>query len=78
MFQRFARLGFLVQEVETGILPALYAATSPQAKGGASTGPRASPTSPVVLSSRNATSSHDAERIWQVSEQLTHITFPTV
>ncbi len=37
--RRLSRLGLLVQRVETDILPALYAAASPDAAGGAFYGP---------------------------------------
>jgi hypothetical protein len=39
---------FLWQEIDEGILPALYAATSPQAEGGAFYGPAASTRPPAV------------------------------
>lgn len=82
IFQRLARFGFLVQRVETGILPALYAATSPQATGGAFYGPKgfAHLTGDPVEQKpyRAALSVEDAQRIWQVSEQLTQTAFPAV
>jgi hypothetical protein len=48
---RLARWGVFVQEVHAGLLPALYAATSPDAAGAASTGQTASASSPVALRS---------------------------
>jgi len=81
-FQRMSRLGFLVQRVDTGILPALYAATSPEAMSGAFYGPSGfahltgDPTEQKLY--KSALSHDDANRIWQVSERLTHATFPAV
>jgi hypothetical protein len=82
MFKRLSRSGFLVQRVETGILPALYAATSPEAKGGAFYGPSgfahltgAATEQAVYRSARNQ---DDAERIWDLSERLAHVSFLTV
>ena len=73
---------FMWQEVDEGILPALYAATSPQAEGGAFYGPRgfyelAGGGVKDAKVPTHATSEADARRLWEVSEQLTGVTFPT-
>jgi len=65
-----------------GARPALYAATSPQVRGGDYIGPRSGlrgPPAPVRSSDR----SHDpdlARHLWQVSEEMTgvHFSFPAV
>jgi NAD(P)-dependent dehydrogenase (short-subunit alcohol dehydrogenase family) len=80
LLERFYRLSrqvmpFMWQEVDEGILPALYAATSPQAEGGAFYGPRGGVKDAKVPN--HATSEADARRLWEVSEQLTGVTFPT-
>ena len=81
LFQRLASAGVLVQHVETGILPALYAATSPQARGGAFYGPVGFGhlTGPATEQRiyRSARDQEAADRIWTVSEHLTKVTFPT-
>ncbi len=68
------------QEVEQGCLPALFAATSPLARGGEYYGPSGygELTGPpaVARSPRRATSLDDARRLWEVSEQLTSAQFP--
>jgi NAD(P)-dependent dehydrogenase (short-subunit alcohol dehydrogenase family) len=72
---------FMWQEIEDGILPALYAATSPQAAGGAFYGPRGfyelaggGVTDAKVAA--HATSEADARRLWEVSEELTGVSYP--
>ncbi|ORV14106.1 SDR family oxidoreductase [Mycobacterium celatum] len=72
---------FLWQEIDEGILPALYAATSPQAEGGAFYGPRGIyeaagggvTTAKVPARARNDA---DARRLWEISEQLTGVSYP--
>lgn len=72
--------GFLVGTVETAQLPALYAATAADARGGRFYGP----SGPGHLGGRPAEQKlysrlrggEDAKRIWQVSEELTKVTFP--
>jgi hypothetical protein len=71
-----------VQDVRTGLLPALYAATSPDAAGGRFYGPdglgqfTGGPTElPIYRSARNA---DDAARLWTLSEQLAQVTFAPV
>lgn len=79
--KRLARSGWLAQTIDTGLLPTLFAATSPTAKGGAFYGPdgfahlTGGPTEQAVY--RPARSIEDAARIWAVSEQLSGITFPS-
>jgi NAD(P)-dependent dehydrogenase (short-subunit alcohol dehydrogenase family) len=79
-FKRLSRLGFLVQTVDDGLRPVLYAATGPQAKGGAFYGPGGigQLTGPVVEQPlyRSARSEDEARRIWRVSEQLAGVRFP--
>jgi NAD(P)-dependent dehydrogenase (short-subunit alcohol dehydrogenase family) len=72
---------FLWQEIDEGILPTLYAATSPQAEGGAYYGPHGIyeaagggvTAAKVPASARNDA---DCERLWQISERLTGISYP--
>lgn len=68
------------QEVEQGCLPALFAATSPLARGGEYYGPSGygelSGPPAVARTPRRATSLADARRLWEVSEQLTGAQFP--
>jgi NAD(P)-dependent dehydrogenase (short-subunit alcohol dehydrogenase family) len=73
-------LSFLFQSPAQGALPTLFAATSPAAKGGAYYGPdkmgetRGYP-APAKVPSR-AQDAAVATRLWEVSEQLTGVTFP--
>jgi NAD(P)-dependent dehydrogenase (short-subunit alcohol dehydrogenase family) len=73
---------FLWQEIDEGILPALYAATSPQAEGGAYYGPHgfyeaAGGGVAAAKIPARARDDADCERLWQISEQLTGVNFPT-
>jgi NAD(P)-dependent dehydrogenase (short-subunit alcohol dehydrogenase family) len=67
------------QEVPQGALPTLYAATSPEAEGGAYYGPdgfmelRGAPTTAIVP--RRARDEATAARLWEVSEDLTKVRF---
>ena len=67
--------------VETALLPALHAATSPDARGGRLYGPDGfgnlggAPAEQSLY--RPLRSTGDAERIWHVSEELTKVPFPT-
>jgi NAD(P)-dependent dehydrogenase (short-subunit alcohol dehydrogenase family) len=71
---------FMWQDVDQGILPALYAATSPRAEGGAYYGPsglgevkgKAAQAS-IPPSARSET---DNRRLWELSEQLTGVRYP--
>jgi hypothetical protein len=83
--ERFYRVSrqvtpFMWQEVDEGILPALYAATSQQAQSGEFYGPRGfyelaggGVTDAKVPA--HAASETDARRLWEISEQLTGVTF---
>ncbi|GBE64870.1 oxidoreductase [Mycobacterium sp. MFM001] len=72
---------FLWQEIDEGILPALYAATNPQAEGGAFYGPHGIyeaagggvTTAKVPARARDDA---DARRLWEASEQLTGVSYP--
>lgn len=72
--KRLAKRGFLVQTVATGVLPALYAATMPEAKGGAFYGPdgllhtTGAPARQRLY--KSARDEDEARRLWQVSEEL--------
>ena len=64
------------QEVDEGILPTLYGAVSPDAKGGAFYGPRGffelaggGVTDAKILA--RASNEADGRRLWEISEQLT-------
>jgi len=79
-FPVLARFPFLIQQVETGILPALFAATSPDATDGAYYGPDgwahltggATEQKPY----RAARNAAESRRIWDLSERLAQVTFP--
>ncbi|HVQ49125.1 MAG TPA: SDR family oxidoreductase [Mycobacterium sp.] len=85
LLERFYRVSrqampFMWQEIDEGILPALYAATSPQAQGGAFYGPRGfyemaggGVTDAKVPA--HASNEADARRLWEISEQLTGVAF---
>ena len=72
---------FMWQEIDEGILPALYAATSPQAQNGAFYGPRGFmglAGGGVIEANppRHAKNDADGRRLWEVSERLTGVTYP--
>ncbi|MEV8373137.1 SDR family oxidoreductase [Kribbella sp. NPDC056861] len=73
--------GILVGTVRTAQLPALYAATSPDAKAGGFYGPSGlghlggRPAEQKLYSRLRSTD--EARRIWDVSEELTSISFPS-
>jgi NAD(P)-dependent dehydrogenase (short-subunit alcohol dehydrogenase family) len=75
-------LPFLVQRPQAGALPALYAATSPDARGGAFYGPdgfahlTGGPTEQKLY--RTAEDLDAARRIWAEGEKLTQLSFPAV
>jgi NAD(P)-dependent dehydrogenase (short-subunit alcohol dehydrogenase family) len=71
----------LWQEIDEGILPALYAAAAPQAKGGAFYGPHgiyeaAGGGVTAAKVPARARSDADSQRLWELSEQLTGISYP--
>ena len=82
LIRRLAGWGILAQTVEGGLLPALYAATSPRAGGGLFYGPSGighlagAPAEQKIY--KSATSAADAARLWGISEQLADIRFPPV
>ena len=76
------RIGWMWQQIDQGILPALYAATSPAAAGGGYYGPGGfgeltGAPAPAKLPPRSLNET-DARRLWSVSEELTGVTFPAV
>jgi NAD(P)-dependent dehydrogenase (short-subunit alcohol dehydrogenase family) len=76
------RLPWMWQQVDTGILPALYAATSPDAEGGGYYGPNGfaeltGAPAPARVP-RQARDDAAAGRLWTVSEELTGARFPAL
>lgn len=72
---------FLWQEIDEGILPALYAAATPHAEGGAFYGPRGfyeAAGGGVALAKvpKAARNDADSRRLWELSEQLTGVSYP--
>ncbi|MFZ1178041.1 MAG: SDR family oxidoreductase [Mycobacterium sp.] len=72
---------FMWQEIQDGILPALYAAAAPQAQGDAFYGPLGFfevSGGGVKLARVPARARNDADgqRLWELSEQLTGISYP--
>jgi NAD(P)-dependent dehydrogenase (short-subunit alcohol dehydrogenase family) len=72
---------FLWQEINEGILPALYAAATPQAEGGTFYGPRgfyeaAGGGVKVAHLPAAARNEDDCRRLWDLSEQLAGVGFP--
>jgi NAD(P)-dependent dehydrogenase (short-subunit alcohol dehydrogenase family) len=72
---------FLWQEIDEGILPALYAATSPQAEGGAFYGPHGiyEASGGGVTAAKvpaRARSEADCRQLWELSEKLTGVSYP--
>jgi NAD(P)-dependent dehydrogenase (short-subunit alcohol dehydrogenase family) len=72
---------FMWQEIDDGILPALYAAATPHAQGGAFYGPRGfyeAAGGGVALAKFSKAASNDADgrRLWELSEQLTGVSYP--
>jgi NAD(P)-dependent dehydrogenase (short-subunit alcohol dehydrogenase family) len=68
------------QEAAAGALPTLYAATSPDARGGGYYGPAGfgeltGAPAPARIPRRGRDDA-TAERLWQVSERLTGVTYP--
>ncbi|WP_052847710.1 SDR family oxidoreductase [Streptomyces avicenniae] len=75
------RVPFMWQQVPAGVLPALYAATSPDAKGGAYYGPSGfgelTGGAAEVRAPRRALDEETRARLWAVSEELTNVRFPS-
>ena len=74
---RLARWGVLVQAVDQGLQPLLYAATSPQAQGGHFYGPdgpgqfTGGPAElPIYRAARDEAA---ASRLWDLSTRLAHV-----
>lgn len=72
---------FLWQEIDAGILPALYAAATRQAEGGAFYGPRgcykaAGGGATEAKVPERARDEADNRHLWEVSEQLTGVSYP--
>jgi hypothetical protein len=68
------------QEIAVGVLPALYAATSPDAEGAGYYGPDGfaelgGGPGPARIPAQ-ALNGDDASRLWDISEQLTGVTYP--
>src|ERR1700758_534217 len=71
---------FLWQEIDEGILPALYAATSPQAEGGGFYGPRgiyaaAGGGGGAGKVPARARDDADCRQLWEISERLTGVNY---
>jgi NAD(P)-dependent dehydrogenase (short-subunit alcohol dehydrogenase family) len=87
VLERFYRLSrqltpFMWQDIDEGILPALYGATAVDAKGGGFYGPHGI----LELAGGGVTTAKildrcrdeaDCRRLWEVSEQLTGVRYPT-
>lgn len=67
-------LGVFLQAPAAGAVPSLYAATSPEIRGGEFVGPRAKPLTP----SPTARSAEVAARLWDVSAELTGVRFEEI
>ncbi len=86
LLERFYRVSrnlapFAWQEIDDGILPALYAAVSPNAEGGAFYGPRGlleAAGGGVTLAKipDRAKDESDCRRLWAASEDLTGVKYP--
>ncbi|MGL6235813.1 MAG: SDR family oxidoreductase [Segniliparus sp.] len=74
-------VSWLWQEIPQGILPALYGATSPDAQGGAYYGPNgfleATGAPSLARLPKRAKDQAAAVRLWDVSEQLTGVVYPS-
>ncbi|CDR17853.1 SDR family oxidoreductase [Streptomyces iranensis] len=82
MIRALSARGILAGTVHTAQLPALYAATSPDAERGGFYGPRGpghmgGPPGEQKLYSR-LRGTEETRRIWQVSEELTKVAFPDI
>ena len=80
LIRALSERGILLGTVETATLPALYAATSPDAEGGGFYGPRGlghlgGPPAEQTLYSR-LRGEDEARRMWRTSEELTRVTIP--
>jgi NAD(P)-dependent dehydrogenase (short-subunit alcohol dehydrogenase family) len=83
-FYQFSRryMPFMWQEIEDGILPALYAAVDPKARGGGFYGPRGfmevagGGVAEAQIPGR-AANTEECRRLWELSEKLTGVSYPT-
>ncbi|MFD8727200.1 SDR family oxidoreductase [Streptomyces sp. NPDC059611] len=79
MIRVLSARGIVVGTVESAQLPALYAATSPDSRGGAFYGPKGpghlggAPAEQKLFS--RLTGTDEARRVWEVSEKLTGVRF---
>lgn len=79
LIRTMARMGILAQTVDQGLLPALYAATHPEAEGGKFYGPSGfqhisgAPAEQEVY--QPASDMADAARLWELSEKLVGLQF---
>lgn len=79
LIRSFARMGIFTQTVDQGLLPALYAATHPNAEGEKFYGPRGfqhttgAPAEQEIY--RPASDMADAARLWELSERLVGLRF---
>lgn len=79
MISLFSRLGILLGTVESAGLPALYAATSPDAQGGHFYGPKGpghlggAPAQQKLYSRLD--NPEEGGRVWKVSAELTGVSF---
>ncbi|MFZ4150605.1 SDR family oxidoreductase [Streptomyces pseudogriseolus] len=80
MVRALSRRGILLGTPRTAMLPALYAATSPDARGGLFYGPQGpgnlggAPGQQALW--RPLRSAEDAARVWQISQELAEVRFP--
>lgn len=79
LVERLARWGLFVQSVDAGLLPPLFAATSPAARSGRFYGPdglgqfSGGPKELTVY--KSARGEADAKRLWEISETLTGVAY---
>lgn len=82
VIRALSRRGILLGTVETALLPALLAATAPDARGGRLYGPSGlghlsgAPAEQDLYP--RLRSEDDAARVWEISENLTGVAFPAV
>lgn len=80
VIRALSRRGILLGTVETALLPALLAATAPDARGGRLYGPSGlghlsgAPAEQDVYSRLRG--EDDATRVWEISERMTGVSFP--
>lgn len=81
IFRRLSKIGLFVQSVDEGLLPALHAAASPDAEGGRYYGPdgvgQFTGSATELKLPRRATIPADAARLWDASERMIGMKFPT-